>query len=470
MANSLSSLTAGVGGVQISSVDTSGSLDIKSGTTTIVSITSAGAAVTGTLSSTSGTTIQGITVGKGGGAVATNTAVGVSALAANTTASDNTAVGYQAGYSNTTGIRNTASGYQSLYTSSIGNYNTAMGWKALNLSTGDSNTGLGYTALLNTSTGTNNTAIGESPLQSNTTGSFNTAVGVASLKSNTTASYNTAVGYQAGYSFNTTSNTYNCFIGDRAGYSATTGTANTYVGAGGSGYYMTTGSKNTILGAYNGNQGGLDIRTASNIIVLSDGDGNPVFVYGAAPSGAGAYGMTGGYATLGIGGTSTSDYTGSLGLNASSGANRGPTTEGYANGSNVWSVGSYARIKQAGSTSQLLTCINTSGGVYLATASATAWSSASDERVKENLIEITDAASKVSTLRAVTGNYIWDDVSIRKPFLIAQDVQAVLPEAVSTIDNENGEQLNLAYTEIIPLLVAAIKELKAEIDLLKGVK
>jgi hypothetical protein len=38
---------------------------------------------------------------------------------------------------------------------------------------------------------------------------------------------------------------------------------------------MTTGSKNTILGAYNGNQGGLDIRTSSNNIVLSDGDGNP---------------------------------------------------------------------------------------------------------------------------------------------------------------------------------------------------
>jgi hypothetical protein len=38
---------------------------------------------------------------------------------------------------------------------------------------------------------------------------------------------------------------------------------------------MTTGSKNTILGAYSGNQGGLDIRTLSNYIVLSDGDGNP---------------------------------------------------------------------------------------------------------------------------------------------------------------------------------------------------
>jgi hypothetical protein len=37
---------------------------------------------------------------------------------------------------------------------------------------------------------------------------------------------------------------------------------------------MTTGSKNTVLGAYSGNQGGLDIRTSSNNIVLSDGDGN----------------------------------------------------------------------------------------------------------------------------------------------------------------------------------------------------
>ena len=41
------------------------------------------------------------------------------------------------------------------------------------------------------------------------------------------------------------------------------------------GYHITTGSKNTILGRYNGNQGGLDIRTSSNYIVLSDGDGNP---------------------------------------------------------------------------------------------------------------------------------------------------------------------------------------------------
>ena len=45
--------------------------------------------------------------------------------------------------------------------------------------------------------------------------------------------------------------------------------------AGPSGYVVTTGSYNTIIGSYTGNQGGLDIRTASNYIVLSDGAGNP---------------------------------------------------------------------------------------------------------------------------------------------------------------------------------------------------
>ena len=37
---------------------------------------------------------------------------------------------------------------------------------------------------------------------------------------------------------------------------------------------MTSGRKNTFLGRYSGNSGGLDIRTSSNNVVLSDGDGN----------------------------------------------------------------------------------------------------------------------------------------------------------------------------------------------------
>jgi hypothetical protein len=45
---------------------------------------------TGTSSFSAGTTIQGLTVGRGAGAVATNTAVGASALAANTSGAFNT--------------------------------------------------------------------------------------------------------------------------------------------------------------------------------------------------------------------------------------------------------------------------------------------------------------------------------------------------------------------------------------------
>jgi hypothetical protein len=107
-----------------------------------------------------------------------------------------------------------------------------------------------------------------------------------------------------------------------------------------------------------------------------------------------------------------------------------------------------------------------SGGVYLASG-GTSWISASDERLKTDLIPIEDAINKVATLRSVIGRYITDEEKIRRSFLIAQDVQKVLPEAVVT-NQKNGE-LGLSYTEIIPLLVAAIQEQQEQINKLKNV-
>jgi Chaperone of endosialidase len=105
-----------------------------------------------------------------------------------------------------------------------------------------------------------------------------------------------------------------------------------------------------------------------------------------------------------------------------------------------------------------------SGGVYLSDG-ATSWTAISDERQKTDLEPIVNAVEKVTMLRAVTGRYEWDEK--RRSFLIAQDVQAVLPEAVDVADDENGT-LGLAYTDVIPLLVAAIKELKMEFDAYKA--
>lgn len=103
---------------------------------------------------------------------------------------------------------------------------------------------------------------------------------------------------------------------------------------------------------------------------------------------------------------------------------------------------------------------NRSAGVYLSDG-GTSWSSNSDERLKTNLVPIENALNKVSTLRTVIGEYKNDELQLRRPFLIAQDVQAVLPEAVgSALNKEDGiEYLGIQYTDVIPLLTAAIKEL-----------
>ena len=114
-------------------------------------------------------------------------------------------------------------------------------------------------------------------------------------------------------------------------------------------------------------------------------------------------------------------------------------------------------------------------GVYLSSNSGS-WGSTSDENLKTNLVPIENGLAKVNTLRSVIGEFIDDAESKRSPFLIAQDVQAVLPEAVETVvqkvTDENGEEgssshLGLQYTAVIPLLVAAIKELSAKNDALE---
>jgi hypothetical protein len=168
----------------------------------------------------------------------------------------NTMLGYNAFPSTATGIENTAIGFNTLNQITTGARNTAVGAYVLNfVTTGTSNTAVGTVSMRYNTSGSRNTAVGDSTLFTNTTGTRNNGIGNLSLAFNTTGSYNTASGYAVLYV-------------------NTTGSYNTAIGAL-SGRYLTTGSKNSILGSYSGNQFGLDIRTANNNIVLSDGDGNP---------------------------------------------------------------------------------------------------------------------------------------------------------------------------------------------------
>lgn len=117
-------------------------------------------------------------------------------------------------------------------------------------------------------------------------------------------------------------------------------------------------------------------------------------------------------------------------------------------------------------------------GVYLA-QNSTAWVSNSDARLKDVTGTITNALDKVNQLTGIMFTWKRDvgkpDAKTRVG-LLAQDVQAAFPEAVDddhpdiVTDAETGKLsggIGVRYTELIPLLVNAIKELSARIATLE---
>lgn len=118
-------------------------------------------------------------------------------------------------------------------------------------------------------------------------------------------------------------------------------------------------------------------------------------------------------------------------------------------------------------TSGVLTIANTSSTklTYVpstGTLSSTIITSTSDRNQKINIVEIADALNTVMQLKGV--EYNWKDTGEKGMGLIAQDVEQVIPYLVA--ENENGK--SIMYQNMVGLLIEAIKELKREIDSLKG--
>ena len=231
--------TGGSGGV--TSITSTGSTMQVTGTTTVnVEVdTTHSFTFTGNNTFTRDITIDSATFGTGNG-LSTNIKIGRTALSAPTTATGIVAIGENAGRLVTTGQNDIYIGRNA-----AGNSGTGV----------SGHVGIG-TGNLNYSTGDNNTAIG-----------FN--VMARAVAWNGIA--NVGVGINAGNVM--TNATANTFIGSGTAAALTSGGSNTFLGVS-SGSAMTTGSNNIILGGYTGNVGGLDIRTSSNRMVLSDGAGN----------------------------------------------------------------------------------------------------------------------------------------------------------------------------------------------------
>ena len=365
----------------------------------------------------------------------------------NTTGTGNSFVGgmtsdnWPAGYYNTTGSDNSAFGGGALTQNTTGSFNTAVGTYALHLNTTASQgTAVGYSAGKNNTTGAENTAVGYEALKANTTGYNSVAVGRATLlKSN--GNQNTAVGSNAMYE--NTSGLNNTAVGQAALYENTTGASNTAVGKG-AGSLITTGSKNTVLGQYNGNQGSLYIRTASNYIVLSDGDGNPRGIF----DGSGSF------------------FVGTTSTPASSGAGSAFVSDGE----NRWKL-----IQNHNTTDPraLQSFYNPNGaiGSIQTSGSATSFNTSSDYRLKNTIAPMTGALAKVALLKPCT--YKWNCDGSDGQGFIAHELAEVVPQCVTgekDAVNEDGsiKSQGIDTSFLVATLTAAIQELKAEFDAYKA--
>ena len=141
--------------------------------------------------------VNGITVGKGGGDVAQNTAVGFRCLDNNTTGDYNTAFGMASLDNNKTGALNTAIGYGALQSNDYGIKNVAIGMSALNATQyKDNSTAVGYNAL-SQSLQSGNVAVGSAALDEVILGSGNTAIGTGAGQKIELGSNNTLLGANA---------------------------------------------------------------------------------------------------------------------------------------------------------------------------------------------------------------------------------------------------------------------------------
>jgi len=463
-------------------------------------------------------TVYGLTVGRGAGAVSTNTAVGFASLAANTSGSRNTAGGWGSLFANISGASNTAFGHQSGFA----------------ITTGSANSAFGDAALVANTTGGNNTALGYFALQANTTASNNTAVGVNALQANTTASNNTAVGHQAGYS--NTTGAIDAF-GNQALRSNTTGAANTAVGNGVL-YNNTTGNANVAVGGTGYDNPALYANTTGSFNIAV---GNGSLITNTTASGNTAVGYqslrlnTTGASLVAVGvSTLTSNTTGAQNTAVGAASLANNTTgenntavgyqAGYSNTTGTTNIAIGVTALYSNTTASNNTAVGYQAGYgittgasntylgYAATQSGVAvtnevvvgasltgkgsntafiggtsgaynganslnWSVTSDKRLKKNIVDNNTGLGIINQIQVRNFEYRLPEEITDVPQgqaiaktgvqlgVIAQELQQILPECVKT---ESTGVMTVDADNLTWYLINAVKELSAQVAQLQS--
>jgi hypothetical protein len=318
--------------------------------------------------------------------------------------------------------------------------NIFAGYWAGDSTTGYNNTFMGLAAGAYNSSGSGNTYIGEHAATFNRIGDGNTVIGSGASYWNNSGDYNTILGYNAGHNNDTGS--YNVFLGNRAGYG----------------------------------------ETGSNKLYIANSDADPPLIYGDFSTGNVGLGTTNPGRRLHIVGVAPRIL-----IEASSGSPEVNFKNSDDSGTETWALYKHGtaddlRFYQNGDR---VTIQNGTGNVGIGTTNPQgyklfvegsaakpgggSWDNPSDIRLKRANGLYRCGLAEISQLTPIHYNYIeGNDLGLptEKDYvgLVAQDVQNIIPNAVS--ENDQG-YLMLNSDPIIWAMLNAIKELKAENEVLK---
>jgi hypothetical protein len=359
---------------------------------------------------------------------------------------NNILAGFNAGAANI-GFNNTFVGANAGRSNTGGSGNSFFGFLAgeLNL-TGNNNSFFGEEAGRSNTTGNNNSFFGEEAGESNTEGGSNSFFGEEAGDSNTTGNSNSFFGRDSG-NFNTTGNG-NSFFGRFAGSFNRTGSENTVIG-----YFADLSEDNFTNAAAFGARSRVD---CSNCLVLGSVSG----INDAASSVNVGIGTTNPQARLDIFGGNVALNNNMLRLSGASDANHGIVYDAGIDGIGSRAFGGF-RWHNFQFGENLRMQLDNLGNLQIDGS----FGQLSDARLKTNVETVgASALGIVGRLRGVrfdwkpeTGNG-----TRRQIGFIAQEVEQVLPELVSTDDDGTK---SVAYASAVPVLVEAIKEQQKQIEL-----
>ena len=392
------------------------------------------------------------------------------------------------GSTTTTSYGNVGFGAYVLPSLTTGYYNTAMGVMSQAYATSSfANTSMGNFALANNVSGNSNVAIGWESLLG-CTSSNNTAIGAGSGASVVGGTNNTMVGHEAG--LNLIGGYNNVLLGGLAGHELTNSYSNIAIGVSAMQFCghngVTTANSNVVIGNTAMQQSSLSdsLRYGSGNVVIGNNAGpnwnDPSSVLIGQNVCQYTNGTGGVYDTVAIGQSALSNSSGiknvgvgsSVLYNTSTGANN--TAIGWQAGVNNTTGSNNVFLGLSASAPNPTTSNAVVLGNYSVTAlycAVTSITSLSDERDKTDVATLSQGLNFINELKPVS--FIWNTrdgakVGIKSAGFLAQDLletqQSFNADALDLVDTSNEEKLGARYTNLIPVLVKAIQELKAEFD------